>query len=68
MKKCDKKRKGLMSKKERARMGHLEPCEVPLKEIKELVCSALFQFHDILKSGFPGANLIQILNSPQWHK
>ena len=57
-----------MSEKERARMGHLEPCEVPLKEIKELVCSALFQFHDILKSGFPGANLIQILNSPQWHK
>ena len=31
-----------MSKKERARMGHLEPCEGPLKEIKELVCSALF--------------------------
>ena len=57
-----------MSKKERARMGHLEPCEVPLKEIKELVCCALFQFHDILKSGFPGANLIQILNSPHWHK
>lgn len=43
-----------MSEKERARMGHLEPCEVPLKEIKELVCSALFHFHDILKSGFPG--------------
>ena len=57
-----------MSKKERARMGHLEPCEVPLKEIKELVCSALFHFHDILKSGFPGTNLIQILNSPQSHK
>ena len=54
-----------MSEKERARMGHLEPCEVPLKEIKELVCSTLFHFHDILKSGFRGANLIQILNSPQ---
>lgn len=24
--------------------------------------------HDNLKSGFPGANLIQILNPPQWHK
>lgn len=57
-----------MSKKERARMGHLEPCEVPPKEIKQLVCSALFDFHDNRKTGFPGANLAQILNPPQWRK
>ena len=61
MKKSDKKGKG--------KNGTLiESCKVPPKEIKELVCSALFHFHDILKSGFPGANLVQILNSPRWHK
>ena len=49
-------------------MGHLEPCEVPPKEIKQLVCSALFDLHDNLKTGFPGANLAQILNPPQWRK
>ena len=67
MKKVIKKER-INFQKGRARTGHLEPCEVPSKEIKELVCSTLFDFHDNLKSGFPVANLAQILNSPQWRK
>ena len=67
MKKVIKKER-INAQKGRARAGHLKPCEVPPKEIKELACSALFDFHDNLKSCFPVANLAQILNPPQWRK